>query len=590
MVAQVSIINVYNRISQSLDAYWKYIVDPYENGYYDYRLDPFDQTKPHSVNAYFMDAKPQNKWDRIEYDFDACDSIRVPGDWNSQKEKLYYYEGTVWYRTTFNVDDYSADNRQFLYFGAVNYKAEVYVNGTKLGTHVGGFTPFSFEITNVVKEFGNSLVVKVDNTREKDGVPTVNTDWWNYGGITRSVKIVQTGKTFIQDYSMQLSKNRETIAGYVQLNGNNLKARKLMVEIPELNILEKYTTNDSGYVEFRIPAPTYLHYWSDTDPKLYTIIIDAADDVFFDEVGFRTIETKGSEIVLNGESIFLRGISIHEESPLTHGRANSMADAEVLLGWAKELGCNYVRLAHYPHNEHIIRLADKMGILVWEENPVYWTISWENQATFANAQNQLSEIMFRDKNRACVIIWSMANETPTTSARLTFLKKLADFARSADPTRLISAALEIVPVNNDENTFSIHDDFADAVDILSFNQYIGWYNGLPEKCEKITWKIDQEKPVLISEFGAGAKYGYHGDSLTRWTEEYQAYVYEQSLTMISKIVQLQGFSPWILADFRSPRRSLPTIQDEYNRKGLLSEKGEKKQAFYILRDYYSDMK
>ena len=263
---------------------------------------------------------------------------------------------------------------------------------------------------------------------------------------------------------------------------------------------------------------------------------------------------------MNDEKIFLKGISIHEENPIRGGRAYSLEDAEQLLKWAKELGCNFVRLAHYPHNEHMVRLADKLGILVWEENPVYWTILWENEGTYRNAQNQLTDVINRDKNRASVIIWSMANETPSGKARNTFLTKLAEHARQLDPTRLISAALEQSNFIGNPSVKIIDDSFADVVDVLSFNQYIGWYDGLPEKCQTISWKISQNKPVLISEFGAGAKYGLHGDSLTRWSEEYQEYLYKETLKMISKIPQLQGFSPWILVDFRSPRRNLPGIQ------------------------------
>jgi len=225
-------------------------------------------------------------------------------------------------------------------------------------------------------------------------------------------------------------------------------------------------------------------------------------------------------------------------------------------------------------------------MLVWEENPVYWTISWDNKETYRNAQNQLSEVITRDKNRASVIIWSMANETPNSDARNAFLTKLAAFTKAKDPTRLISAALEQENYEGDPTTRTINDPFAEVVDILSFNQYIGWYDGSIEKCSRIKWKITQDKPVLISEFGAGAKYGLHGDQDDRWTEEYQAHLYEETLKMIDQIDQLSGFSPWVLVDFRSPRRVLPDVQDNYNRKGLISEKGERKEAFYVLKKYY----
>jgi beta-glucuronidase len=289
---------------------------------------------------------------------------------------------------------------------------------------------------------------------------------------------------------------------------------------------------------------------------------------------------------LNDKEIFLKGICIHEENPIRGGRAYSLQDAKQLLTWAKELGCNYVRLAHYPHNENMVRLADKMGILVWEEIPVYWTIQWENEGTYNNAENQLKEVINRDKNRASVIIWSMANETPSSEARNKFLTKLAEQTRKLDSTRLISAALEQTNYNGDSNTRTINDPFADVVDVISFNEYIGWYEGTPEKCKNINWIITQNKPVIISEFGADAKFGFHADSLTRWSEEYQEYLYKETLAMIDKLPQLRGISPWILADFRSPRRNLPGIQDGWNRKGLISSGGEKKKAFFVLKKYY----
>ncbi|MCK0160764.1 hypothetical protein MWU56_08870 [Muricauda sp. F6463D] len=250
------------------------------------------------------------------------------------------------------------------------------------------------------------------------------------------------------------------------------------------------------------------------------------------------------------------------------------------------MGGNYVRLSHYPHNEHIVRLADEMGILVWEENPVYWTIQWSNKETYTNAENQLQEMIVRDKNRAAVIIWSMANETPVSEIRTTFLGNLIKTARKMDPTRLISAALEQSSDIHNPDIKHIDDPLAELVDILSFNQYIGWYIGTPEICKTTQWKISQNKPVVISEFGAGAKQGFHKDKTTRWTEEYQEYLYVETLAMLQKIDQLSGMSPWILVDYRSPRRPLPNIQDDYNRKGLISEDGKKKKAFWVLKNFY----
>ncbi|MBC8374679.1 MAG: beta-glucuronidase [FCB group bacterium] len=590
MGSESLIQNLPGRTTTSLNGIWNYIVDPYENGYYNYRYTPFDDyADPSKSGGYFANQKPVNPWDRVEYDFDLSDTMDVPGDWNSQKEKLYYYEGTIWYKRSFDYTREARKNRVFVHFGAANYQADVYLNGHKLGMHKGGFTPFNYEITDLLKTHGNFLIVKVDNKRKKDEVPTVNTDWWNFGGLTRDVQIVEVPQTFIKDYFVQLAKDsKRVISGYIQLDGGAKANRKVELLIPELKLKKKLKTNDLGRVELNISSKR-ITYWSPENPKLYDVIIKSGTEEIHDQIGFRTIQTKGVDILLNGESIFLKGISLHEENPLRGGRAHSMEDARLLLGWAKELGCNYVRLAHYPHNENMVSLADEMGMLVWEENPVYWTISWEKEQTYATAQQQLSEVISRDKNRASVIIWSMANETPVSDARMDFLKKLRGFTLQQDDTRLISAALEMHGEGKGGLTRKISDPFADYVDVLSFNQYIGWYDGLPEKCDQIKWAIDQDKPVIISEFGGGALQGFHGDSLTIWTEEFQEYLYGESIEMIQRIPQLRGATPWILADFHSPRRVLPGIQDGWNRKGLIGSNGEKKKAFFVLQNYYENL-
>ncbi len=576
--------NVISRDVLTLNGKWNYIIDPYETGFYDYRYKPFDEMKNPGNGAFFLDKTPKDASELIEYSFDKSPTLIVPGDWNSQDDKLLYYEGTIWYRRKFDYTPKAAENRIFVHFGAANYESHIYLNGKKLGSHTGGFTPFNFEITKLLKPQNNSLVVKVDNKRKREGVPTLNTDWWNYGGITRDVSVIEVPATFIEDYLVQLKKGtNDEIAGFVQLNGSS-KPENVKIEIPELKITFEAKTDASGKAEFSIKHKK-IGFWSPENPKLYDVVLTSNDSKVTDKIGFRTIETRGTDILLNGKSIFLRGICIHEENSLRGGRAFSESDAVMLLNSAKELGCNYVRLAHYPHSEIMIRKADEMGMLVWEENPVYWTIQWENPATLQNAKNQLTEVMTRDKNRASVIIWSMANETPVSEARNNFLKELASHARNLDNTRLISAALE-VHGGNKPNEKVVEDFFADYVDIINFNQYVGWYDGMPEKCDRVEWTIKYNKPVMISEFGAGALQGNHGDVNARFTEEHQADLYNRTLKMLSKIPQFRGVSPWILYDFRSPKRVLPGIQDGWNRKGVIGQNGTKKQAFFVLRDFY----
>jgi beta-glucuronidase len=573
------ITNVAGRTTTTLNGPWQTIIDPFEAGYYDYRYQPRE-------DGFFLARRPRDKRDLVEYDFDAAPRLQVPGDWNSQDARLFFYEGTVWYRKVF---DYRLrpGTRLFVHFGAANYDAHVYLNGTKLGTHEGGFTPFNFEITGQVRGQGNSLVVKVDNQRRLDAVPTVNTDWWNYGGLTRDVTLIELPATFVRDYFLQLAAGSTAhIAGWVQLDGPAAAGREVTVRIPEAGVATTVSTDAGGRATIDIAADLVL--WSPSNPKLYEVEVAAAGDRVRDRIGFRTIATRGTDILLNGKPVFLRGVSVHEQAPKRDGRANGPEDARTLLAWVQELGGNFVRLAHYPHNEFMVRMADSLGLMVWAEIPVYWTIQWESDATLANARRQLREMITRDKNRASVILWSMGNETPPSEPRLAFLRSLARDARELDPTRLLTAALEL-HYRLQDGVLAIDDPLGRDLDVLAVNEYLGWYTGPPELADSVRWESAYDKPLLVSEFGAGALQGYHADAQTRWSEEYQASVYQHQVSMLKRIPFLRGMTPWILTDFRSPRRPLPGIQDFWNRKGLISDRGIRKQAFFVLQRYYREV-
>lgn len=568
--------NVASRDTHTLDGLWQAIVDPLENGYYNHRYQPYDQ-------GYFRNAKMESPSDLIEYDFDTDIELMVPGDWNTQDDKLYYYEGTVWFKRSFDHQK-KAGESTFLYFEAVNYEAKVYLNGTFLGEHTGGYTPFQFEVTELLREKDNFLVVKVDNKRKREAVPTVNTDWWNYGGITRSVHLVDVPNIHIEDYNIRLSSDRKHIEGWVALSSKQAN-QEVTISIPELKSEENVETDEQGRASFKFSAKP--EFWEPSNPKLYDVAFKSDKDQIEDQIGFRTIETKGSEILLNGESIFLKGISIHEEAPFKTGRVTSAEECRILLSWAKDLGCNFVRLAHYPHNEAMVREAEKMGLMVWSEIPVYWTILYENPETYQNAEKQLTTMINRDKNRAGVVLWSIANETPLSDARNSFLNRLAKKARSMDDSRLITAALDTHSGSFGERV--IDEPMGEVVDVIGINNYCGWYYQDPENCVDVTWKNTFDKPMIMSEFGGGALQGLHGEPNERWTEEYQENVYKYNIEMLKKIDFLAGTSPWILMDFRSPRRHLKKIQKDFNRKGLISEQGERKKAFYTLQKYYNSI-
>ena len=576
--------NVLNRQTTSLNGDWHYLVDVQECGYYGYRREKLSY-------GFFRNAKPQQPEDLIEYDFDKAETMPIPSDWNTRDQRLFFYEGTVWFHRSFNYQP-KAGHRTLLYFGAVNYEAIVFVNGQEAGRHVGGFTPFNYDVTNLLKAGENFVTVKVDNKRSRENVPTLIFDWWNYGGITRDVLLVDVPQTYIGNYSLQLDRrNPKQLNFSLQLSAKEAN-RQVTLSIPELKIRQMLTTDANGHVSTSLKVRK-LQLWSPEVPKRYGVSLTLgptdsdASDMVSDSIGFRTIETRGKQLLLNGQPIFLRGISIHEEKSNGGGRANGPEDAHTLLSWAKELGCNFVRLAHYPHNEYMVREAERMGLMVWSEIPVYWTIAWTDDDTFANASRQLNDMIRRDQNRCNVIIWSIANETPHGKERDTFLSRLSRQAHDTDSTRLVSMAMEVLAASNYHN--KLQDNMNEYVDVISFNQYIGWYRDVKDAA-KMTWEIPYDKPVIVSEFGGGAKYGLHGAKNQRWTEEFQENLYRENTAMLDKIDGLAGTTPWILKDFRSPRRLLTGVQDYYNRKGLFSDQGQKKKAFYVLKEWYEGKK
>jgi beta-glucuronidase len=575
--APIVITGADRRPATSLNGEWASIVDPYFSGLFSFHHEEKKDGWFRNYKAKPGDSSP------TEYDFAKAPKLKVPADWNTQRESLLYYEGPVWYEHDFTYQP-KQHTRTFLHIGAANYRSWFWVNGEKVCEHEGGYTSFNCDITAVVHAGANFVVAAVDNTRHEDGVPTLETDWWNYGGLTRTVSLIDVPEAFVDQYDIHLSRaESNVIEGWVHVEGAQSGA-KVEVEIPELSAKTTAQVGENGRAQIHLVASN-LERWSPDSPKLYKVQVRAGQDAIEDLIGFRTVETRGTEILLNGKPIFLRGIAIHAEAPYRTGRANTDKDAETLLGWAKDLGCNFVRLAHYPHDESMLRAADRMGLLVWSENPVYWALQFDNPKVLAKAEQQLDEEIGTSRNHPAIILWSMANETPNTAPRTRFITTLAERARSLDSTRLITAALLV----RAEGTTKIVDDaLGKALDVVGVNEYIGWYEQKPETADVTAWRIDYQKPLIVSEFGGDAKAGFHGGENDRWTEEYQANIYRHQLPMLNKIPQLRGMSPWVLMDFRSPNRPLAGIQDEFNRKGLISEQGQKKQAFFILQKAYKE--
>ncbi len=357
------LVDVDHRTNVTLNGDWHYIVDPYDGGLYNFHREM-------RKDGFFLNGAPETgSQGLLEYDFSKSPTLKVPGDWNSQHESLFYYEGLLWYQRDFTYQQ-PAGHKTFLHVGAANYKSIAWVNGQEVCAHEGGFTDFDCDVSSSLRPGKNFIVMAVDNTRLADGVPTLNTDWWNYGGLTRDISLVDVPAKFIDDFELHLNHDRTAIVGSVHVQGA-MAGDEVTVSLPELGRSMTATLDAAQRGSLSLAAED-IALWTPEDPKLYKVHFQVGEDSLDDKMGFRTIEVRGSDILLNGKPVFLRGISIHAEAPLRGGRANSDADTTTLLGWAKELGCNYVRLAHYPHDQRMTRAADRLGLMVWSEIPVYW--------------------------------------------------------------------------------------------------------------------------------------------------------------------------------------------------------------------------
>ena len=619
-----------SRQIQSLNGEWSYIVDPMNNGL------------PESS---FFGGFPKNKIQKtgmelIEYNFETASKIQIPGAWNAIDERLFFYRGPVWLYKKFNYSP-KKEALTHLYIEGSNFTTKIFLNGSIIGEFEGGYVPFNFNISKYLKEGENILLVQTDNTLDESSVPTQKTDWWPWGGIVGDVYVVETPKQFIQNAYLQLNPDDFSAVLFKLEMNKESSGHIIKLEIPELQFTAEYKTNSLGAISENIKINPQL--WSPLSPKLYEVKISSEAETISDKIGFRSIQTKGQKIYLNNSEIQFKGIAMHSEPIGIPGPAFSKEHFQKLLLTAKDLNINFIRAAHYPYTRHLAKVADQLGLMLWEEVPVYWNIDWDNSNTLNIAKNQITRLVQRDQNRASVVVWSVANETPLSSSRMRFLKTLLDEIEINDSSRLSTAALlsgseeqfrslvlvlalqgsksqwvtpkekaifqlildqANIPIDSELSfSLSIDDPLGESVDLISYNEYFGWYyvtfftdqmkisEGTLRKLMfevmpdiKISSSFD--KPIHISEFGAGAKYGNHTNKI--WSEEYQAKLYKHQLEMLSNNPQIQGISPWVFKDFRAMLRPLPGIQDFYNRKGLIDENGNKKEAFDVLADFYEN--
>lgn len=574
------------RPAQSLDGAWHWSVDPYRDGMAGFHGGMPGESSRRWSDLNQADYAAKNPKALFEFDMQRSPVTHLPGSWIGHAPEMRYYQGLVWYQRNFTAAAPAPGKRVFIRFGAADHTASVYINGKSVGRHVGGFTPFAFDVTALLRAGENQITVGVDSARTDDDVPPPVTDWETYGGITRSVRLITVPATYVDDAWVRLTRDGR-IAATVRLDGPQREG-VVRVRIPALGFALEGRTDASGLWTASVPAPRKLQRWSPESPTLYDVRVEAGEDVLTDRIGFRTIEVRGEDILLNGKPLFLRGICLHEEELGTNPvRAVTLAAARALLEEVKiGLHGNFVRLAHYPHSETMTRMADELGLLVWSEVPTYWRVNWTNPQTLEAARAAIHENILRDRNRASIILWSVANETPVGDARNAFLRRLIADVRELDDSRLVTAALL---AGRQGLVQTIDDPLVNDLDVMAVNTYNGWYSQDPlSDVAKIEWRSPVRKPLIFSEFGADAQAGYHDEAAEphKFSEEFQAEYYRRTLEMARKVPFLRGLAPWILKDFRSPRRQHPVFQQGWNRKGVISPTGQHKLAFDVLAEEY----
>ncbi|WP_439477925.1 glycoside hydrolase family 2 protein [Brevundimonas sp.] len=588
--ASVILVNAAARHGVKLSGVWRYSIDPYRDG-----SEGFHGARAGKGHRRYDDVDVETEMRKdpsalYEYDMAQSPTADLPGAWMGHDPQLRHYQGLMWYRRDFETRR-AGSRRAHLYIGAADYRTAVYLNGVHAGDHEGGHTPFAFDVTALLRDGLNNVTLGVDSVRSTASVPPPVTDWETYGGVTRDITLIDTPATFIDDAWVRLSPNGRIVATIV-LNGPDRAGKAVRVRIGDPGLTLEGRTDPSGEWTGSGPAPRGLALWSPETPILHDVDFETDGDRLSDRVGFRTIAVSGEDILLNGRPVFLRGICLHEEEfGPDPARIITPEAARALLSEAKTgLNCNFVRLAHYPHSEIMTRMADELGLLVWSEVPVYWRVDFANAGTLATARAMLADNIRRDRNRASIILWSVGNETPVGDARNAFLTTLARDVRALDDSRLVTAALLTErDRRNGVTEIRISDPLVAELDVMAVNTYNGWYSDDPlDALPAMRWRSDFAKPLIFSEFGADASAGFRDPvRLRKFSEEFQAEYYRQTLAMAETIPFLRGLSPWILKDFRSPRRQHPVFQKGWNRKGLVTETGRRKQAFAVLADHYA---
>jgi len=542
-----------------LDGWWQFVVDPQDQG---------------DGAGYYQD-----------YPEDEATRITVPGVWETELG-LEDYQGVGWYRKVFRSEQ-GGPCRVVL--GAVAYVARVWLNGEYLGEHEGGFAAFAFVAT--LREGDNELVVRVDNRHTDESLPKEVVDWYPYGGITRSVFVEQLPAAHVEHIHVagRLDGRVDVRAHLRNLSADGVQATlTLAIEGAEPVKRDVTLAAEARMVEALTAQIVDPEPWSPASPRLYTAEVRLGEDAYVERFGLREIRTDGHRLLLNGEPLWLRGVNRHEDHP---DWGFALPDKLMIrdLDIIQSLHCNAVRGSHYPNHPTFLDLCDEEGLLFFAEVPgwQYNAYQLSHSPTKEKLAQQLEEMIVQQYNHPCIIVWSLHNECDTEVSRekdldvRSTMESLYALARSLDDTRLVTHVSHRY----------WHDKHLDLADVVCLNEYIGWYvddlegAGLPEYLERIAEMVP-DKPILITEFGAGGLYGYHSMPQRKWSEEHQAAHITRQIMEMRENDHVAGCYIWQYCDIlTNPSRAVRRPRS-MNNKGVVDEYRRPKMAYYTVRDVF----
>ncbi|WP_376796402.1 beta-glucuronidase [Thermogemmatispora sp.] len=544
----------------------------------------------------------------------------VPASFNELGEEVAYRQhvGRVWYERELIIPRRLLEQRLVLRFGAVAHAAQVYLNGQPLVAHRGGFTPFECEINALAQPGKNRLTVLVDNTLDYSSLPvahyreeqlpdgsrlvtnTPNFDFFNYAGIHRPVKLYTTPATYIREIILTsaLAGSAGLISYRIEVAGPAREA--VAVRLTLLDAEGRTVARGEGQ-QGQLRVPDVLP-WEPGHPYLYTCLVelwqgDECLDSYEEPCGVRTVAVEDGQFLLNGKPFYFKGCGKHEDFPI-HGRGFDEAVCLKDLNLLRWLGANSFRTSHYPYAEELMRLADRLGLVVIDEVPAVGLhlnlgpspvaarrATWQTLATAAQHEQALRELIARDKNHACVVMWSLANEPASEEeGARAYFEPLLRLARELDPQRRpLTIALQMLAT-------PASDTVADLLDVIALNRYYGWYvhGGRLEaarallRAELEAWmKRLPGKPILLSEYGADAIAGFHDEPPTMFSEEYQAACLRTYHEVLDGCPAVVGEHVWNFADFQT-EQSITRVQG--NRKGIFTRDRRPKLAAHLLRE------